>query len=89
MCVEYDEKNPVHRFMMIPLNEPTVHFTWDYEDSLTKYYHIYPCSEEGEKIGEDSICLNVSQSEFNDNIIQEIVGNMNLLVLMNSNREGD
>ncbi len=54
------------------------HFTWTYEVAES-YYHIYPCSKNGERVNEFSICLNLEKSKFNDALVQDIVYNLEWL----------
>lgn len=50
------------------------HFAWDYEESLTNYYHIYSCSEGGEWYSDGSIfTLDANKTDDNDNIVNDIV----------------
>lgn len=49
------------------------HFSWDYEESSTQYYHIYDASDIGEEMmSEGAIILDLPQTEENDRIVDSI-----------------
>ncbi len=56
------------------------HVTWDYEESLVNYYHIYPVTGEGEELmGEDAFAPELPQTKESDDDIQKIVNALDRL----------
>lgn len=55
------------------------HFGWDYEESITNYYHIYPISDYGEVLMEDSLTFDIGKNDENDIVIERIVKSLNTL----------
>jgi len=53
-------------------------YAWDYEESATNYYNIFPVDEEAEAIGEGTT-LDIPQSPKNDEKVQKIVDLLNSL----------
>lgn len=56
------------------------HFAWDYEESKTRYYHIYPCSNEADLLHEEAICFDIEQTPENDEQVNRIVECLDELV---------
>lgn len=54
-------------------------FGWDYEESKTKYYHIFPCSEEGEALVSDSLTFDLPRTNENDDLVDALVETLNTL----------
>ena len=63
-------------------------FAQDYEESIAKYYHIYPCSGDGEEITEDSITLNLDRTVYNDELVLKMVEILNTLSYGEENSNG-
>lgn len=56
------------------------HFAWDYEDSVTKYYHIYPVSDAGDDLLiEGPLSLVAPETEDNSRLVGEIVQRLDQL----------
>ncbi len=55
------------------------HFGWDYEESVTNYYHIYSTSGYGEVLMEDSLTFDVEKTDENDILIERITKSLNIL----------
>jgi len=60
------------------------HFAWDYEESKTLYYQIYPISEIGEAFEESSFCYEFPRSPLNDKLIQEMTDALSQLAEIHS-----
>ena len=56
------------------------HFDWDYENSTTRYYHIYPLTDEADDlIKQSAITLTMEQHPLADVLVEQIVVNLSAM----------
>ena len=60
------------------------HFDWDYENSRTHYYHIYPLTDEADDlIKQSAITLTMEQRPLADVLVEQIVVNLSAMAEAN------
>ena len=64
------------------------HFSWDYEESKTGYYHVYSCSPDGESFCDGTLfTLDAPKNKNNDKIIDTIVDKLDEFIINNIKKE--